>query len=145
MGVTISFGVLGNVDVAAVEGGLLGCDFFVNLRDFRSEALVLGNSTAARFDDEAEEGPAADVVDVWVAFTFVRGVSEAPLMRRFFWGWMLFVLSDIDEDVNAEVDGEGGGSLGASWRLSIPNVRKKNEGKGYHVDLRTPFEVLLIP
>ena len=154
VGVVIGFSVLGDDAIVSAEGGLLGCDL-LNLRDFRSEALVLGNCTAVCFDDEAEEGPVVDV-DVWVAFTFARefsfvvlsfwftaAVPGVPLRRRFFLGRRSFVLSDIEDD-DAEVDREGGGPLETFWHLSIPKVRK-SKGRNRHVDLRAPLEVLLIP
>ena len=117
----IGFGELGDGSIVRMEGRSLGCDL-LNLRAFRSEALVLGNCTTACFDDEAEEGPVVDV-DVWVAFAFVRVFSfvglcfwftaEVPgvqLRRRFFLGRRSFVLLDIeDDDDNAEVAKEGGG------------------------------------
>ena len=43
------------VAIVGVEGGLLDWGFLLNLRDFRSETLVLGSCTAVCFDDEAEE------------------------------------------------------------------------------------------
>ena len=136
VGVAIDFCKLEGVVIMGVGGCLPGCDFRLNLRDFRSEALVLGNCTAACFDDEAEEESVADAVDVWVAFAVVRGfsfvklclwVSEVPLRRRFFWGGTLFILSDIDEDAEGEVNKEGGGPLETFWHLSVPNVRRKRE------------------
>lgn len=131
VGVVIGFCVLGD--------GAIGCDL-LNLRDFRSEALILGNCVAVYFDDEAGEGPVVDV-DVWVAFAFVREFSfmgfsfwftaEIPgvqLRRRFFWGRGSFILLDIkDDDEDAEVSREGGGPLETFWHLSTPKVRKKRE------------------
>ena len=106
--------------IVRMEGRSLGCDL-LNLRDFRSEALVLGNCTTVCFDDEAKEEPVVDV-DVWVAFAFVREFSfvglcfwftvEVPgvqLRRRFFLGRRSFVLLDIEDDDDAEVAREGGG------------------------------------
>ena len=99
MGLSDLVGVATGLGVAlvGVEGGLPGCDFLLNLRHFKSEALVLGNCDAVCFVGEAEEGPGVDE-DVWVAiavlagvsfgglcFWPIVGVSEAPLMRRFFW------------------------------------------------------------
>lgn len=136
VGVAIDFCALGDVFIVGVGGCLPDCDFRLNLRDFRSEALVLGNCTAACFDDEAEGGSVVDVVDAWVAFAIVRGflfvklclwVSEVPLRRRFFWGRTSFILSDIDEDAGGEVNKAGGGPLETFWHLSIPNVRRKRK------------------
>ena len=74
VGVTI---ILGVVNVG-VEGVLPGCDFLLNLRDFKSEALVVGNWGAACFDGEAEEGPGVGV-DVWTAIAVVEGDSFGGL------------------------------------------------------------------
>jgi len=128
--------VLKDVASTGMGGGSLGCGFFLNLRDFKSEALVLGNCTAVCFDDETEGGVVAGV-DVWAAlalfqgFSFVNlysrftaGAPEAPLMRRFF-RRRLFVLSDID-DV-AETGREGGGPLEKFWHFSIPKIRKNRK------------------
>lgn len=139
-----------------VEGGLLGCDL-LNLRDFRSEALVLGNCAAVCFDGEAEVGPAVDV-DVLVGFASVRefsfvglcfwfaaAVPGVPLRRRFFLGRGSFVLSDIGDDKSdAGVDREGGGPLETFWHASISKIRK-NKGRSCHANLRAPLEVLLMP
>jgi len=65
-------------------------------------------------------------------------------MRRFFL-WRFFVLSDIDDVADSEVDRGVGGPLETFWHLSITNIGKKYEGRGCHVDLRTPLEVLLTP
>ena len=80
---------------AGLEGSLQGCDFLLNLRDFKSEALVLGSWVAWCFDGEAEVGPVAGV-GVWavvavlegvsfrgLCFWFV-GVSGVPVVRCFF-------------------------------------------------------------
>ena len=98
VGVAIGLGMLEGVASAEVGSRSLGCGFFLNLRDFKSEAMVLGNCTAVCFDDEAEGRTVADV-DVWAAFAlfhmfsfvglcfwFTAGAPEAPLMRRFFRG-----------------------------------------------------------
>jgi hypothetical protein len=86
----------------------------LNLRYFKSEALVFGNCAASCFEDEAEGGPVADE-GVWVVpavspgFSFVNlfldEAPEAPLMRRFLRGRWLSVLSVIGNPVDAEVDG----------------------------------------
>jgi len=116
VGVTIGLGFV----TAGVEGSLPSGGFLLNLRHFKSEELVLGNWVAACFDGEAEEGPVVDV-EVWVVdavlegaslgglcFWFV-GVEGVPDMRRFFWVWRLFVLSDIGDVTDVEVDREDGG------------------------------------
>lgn len=79
---------------AGVEGDLLGCDTLLNLRDFKSKALVLGSGTALDFDGEAEGAPEVGV-DTRAVFASTAGVSfvnlffnevlGAPLMRRFLW------------------------------------------------------------
>ena len=88
-GVTIGPSVLVDVATAGVGCGLLGCDFLLNLRDFKSEALVLGNGIAVCFDDESIgvwvviavlEG----VVFVGLCFWFTAEVLGVPEMRRFF-------------------------------------------------------------
>jgi len=104
---------------AGAEGGLPGCDFLLNLRDFKSEALVLGNWVAWCFDGEVEGGPVVGV-EVWVVvavlegisfeglcFWFV-GVSGVPVVRCFFRIWWLFTLSEIGDVPNLEIDGEDG-------------------------------------
>ena len=52
-------GALTLEDVAntGVEGGSLGCEFLENLRDFKSEALVVGHCATLFLDAEAEGGP----------------------------------------------------------------------------------------
>lgn len=105
---------------ARAEGGLLGRDTFLNLRDFKSEALVLGNRTALCFDDEAEGRLGVDV-DARAAFASIPGdsfkdlifneVPEGPFMRRFLRERWIFVLSDVDGVTNAEVDEEVGGTF----------------------------------
>lgn len=137
VGVAISFAVSEDVAIVGVGGGLLGCDL-LNLRDFKSEALVLGNCAVVCFGGEAEE-PA---VDVWVTFNFVGRFSfvglcfwfiaedqGVPLRRRFFLGRRSFVLSGIEDDDDAEINGEGGGPLEIFWHLSVLNVRKKRRYK----------------
>ena len=118
-GVVIGPSVLGDVAVVGVEGGLLGCGFLINLRDFKSEALVLGIATC--FDDEGREGPTV-VTGVRIEIAglervsfgglfpwFAAAASEVPVTRRFFWVGGLLVLSGIDGVVNAEVNSEDGG------------------------------------
>jgi len=110
--------VLEDVAEAGVEGGLLGCDTLLNLRDFRSEALVLGNCTVLRPNDEAEERTVVDL-DAWATFASTAGfffadllfsrLLEAPLIRRFLRGRWLFALSGGDDVANAEVDKGVGG------------------------------------
>lgn len=82
------FGVLmlGDAAGAGVEGGLLTRDTLLNLRDFRSEALVWGNCAVLCFGDVAE-------VDAWAVFVLIAGASlvglffsEGPLIRRFLRG-----------------------------------------------------------
>jgi len=102
-----------------VECGLPGCDFLLNLRDFKSEALVLGNWVAGCFDGEAEEGPVVGV-EVWVVVAVLEGVSFGGLcfwfvgvswvlvVRCFFRIWRLFALSDIGDVTGEEVDREDG-------------------------------------
>ena len=138
VGVVIGAGVLEDVVTAEVGGGLLGCGFLLNLRDFKSEALVLGNCAAVCFDNEAKGFSL-----VSLRFWFTAGVSGMPLIRRFFGRWRPLVLSDIDV-ADAGVDREGGRpeTFGC---LSIPDMRKKTERKSCHVDVRIPLEVLLIP
>lgn len=53
--------VLKDIIEAGVEGDFPNCDTLLNLRDFKSEALVLGNWTPLHFDDEAEGGPVVGV------------------------------------------------------------------------------------
>lgn len=152
----IDLGVLSDGATMGVEGGLFGCDL-LNLRDFRSEALVLGNCAAVCFDDEAEGGPVVDV-NVWVGFAsvgefsfvglcfwFAAVVPGVPLRRRFFLGRGSPVLSDVgDNNTDAGVDREGGGPLETFWHASISKIRK-NKGRSYRVNLRAPLEVLLMP
>lgn len=133
--------MLEDVANAGAESALLDCEVLLNLRDFRSEALVLGNGTILCLDDEAEGGYVVDV-DVWVALALAAGFSfvslffnEAPdaqLMRRFFWGRRLFVLSDIGDVVDAEVDGVRVGG-GAFWHLSTWNIRGENQKESYRL------------
>lgn len=61
-GLSDLFGVLAQEDVANAEagGGLLGFEVLLNLRDFKSEALVFGNCLALCFG-EVGEGPTLDV------------------------------------------------------------------------------------
>jgi hypothetical protein len=133
----IGFGVLGDVAIARTDGGSLGCDL-LNLRDFRSEALVLGNCAAVCFDDGAKEGAVVDV-DAWVPSVFVREFSfgglcfwftaevpGVPLRRRFFWGRGSFVFSITGDGGGggAGVGREGGGPLETFWHLSIPKSQK---------------------
>ena len=111
--------VLGDVVVVGVAGGLLDCGFLLNLRDFKSEALVLG--ITACFGGKAGEGLVV-AADVRIEITGLEGVSfeglcpwfiaeasEVPVVRRFFWAWGLLVLSGIDGVVDTEVDREDGG------------------------------------
>lgn len=103
-----------DVVIAGVRGNLLGSGFLLNLRDFRSEALVLGNCTTVCFKATAEL--VASVSGVWVSLTFTRGFSftgprlrfaaEVPgitLRRRFFRGRGSFVLVDTGDDDNADI------------------------------------------
>lgn len=115
-GVATSFGALEeDVVIAGVSGGPLGSGFLLNLRDFKSEALVLGNCTAAYFEDEATGETVSGAAGVWASLASARGfsftglcfrfVAEVPgmaLRRRFFWRRGSFVVVDIDDD-NAEV------------------------------------------
>lgn len=116
VGVAIGLGFT----TVGLEGGLPGCDFLLNLRHFKSEALVLGNWVAACFNGEAEEGPMV-CEELWatvvvlegvsfggLCFWFV-GVSGMPEMRRFFWVWGLFALPDIGDITDLEVDREDEG------------------------------------
>ena len=61
VGVAASFGALEEyVAIAGVRGG----GFLLNLRHFKSEALVLGNCTAVCFEDEATGEPASGAAGV---------------------------------------------------------------------------------
>ena len=92
--------MLGDVAESGEENGLPGCDTLLNLSDFKSEALVLGNCSALRFGNRAEGRPVVDV-DAWALFVSVAGVSfvglffdkvpEVLLMRRFLRGRLLSV------------------------------------------------------
>lgn len=116
--VEIGLGFLVGVVAARIGDGLLGCDFLLNLRDFKSEALVLGNCT---FEGGAEEGPAVGldagvvvavlegVSSEGLCFWLTAGVSEVPVMRRFFWVWRLFAFSDVEDINDEEADREDGG------------------------------------
>jgi len=77
-GVVMGLGMFVDVAVARTGGGPLGRDFLLNLRHFRSEALVLGNDTVGCFDDKEGVGPMVGV-DVWVTFAVLEGASFVDL------------------------------------------------------------------
>lgn len=123
----------GTINAGAESG--FGCDTLLNLRDFKSEAFVLGNWVVLCFDDEAE-GPVVDrglrvVFGLAIGFSlrdlFFKGAPEAPLIRRFLWGRWVLAFSDIDVE-DAEIDVIGGGSFERSLHLSIPNIKREWEG-----------------
>ena len=98
-----------------------GCDFLLNLRHLKSEALVLGNGTPGSFDGEAEEGTMVGV-EVWAVVEVLEGVpfedlcfwfvgqSEVPVVRCFFRIWRLFALSCVGDVTDLEINREDGAS-----------------------------------
>lgn len=134
-----------------VEVGVGGdCVTLLNLRDFRSEARVLGNCTTLRFVNEAEGKPVMGV-DAWVEFALIAWVSftglffnevpDAPLMRRFLRGRWLLVLSDVSDVADARVDEE---ARGMSWQSTVPDLSKKTE-RIDESDIQKPLEALFTP